>query len=428
MLPFRLFGLLLLWLQSLAAVGATSLGDSGCNIFFCMNVTITNDIMTYQLTPIFEPFGWVGLGFGRQMKDTHMVVVWEKEEDRSSVVSYRYGRGHWQPDVDVHPPRIATVVPAPANINPSIAHTHRSYSTIAFQLPLNRDDPRPGQVIWAYGLDRPDPHPSAELTLHHAAGTINMRLDKVVADLPGTIQDALNNPLPRYQKLIWHGILLSIGFLVLLPMGSLSARWGRTLTPRWFKAHRFLNFGIALPVISGGFILGPLAVLDRQTSHFNDAHKICGLLLFTLYGTQLLLGRYIHSRRDVVGRPPHPPSNIVHAVLGISIIAGAFLQVRSGFGEWSMSTRQPEFSHWCHDALIAWAVILPLLYFGGLVLLKRQFVQEKHGQKYDDSPERKNYIALHPATPPILFDSEREQETEVAEYSEFDNAPLLSRA
>ncbi|KAJ6455784.1 hypothetical protein C8R45DRAFT_845413, partial [Mycena sanguinolenta] len=388
-----------------------------CGFFFCLNLTVTDDIMTYQLTPVFEPFGWIGLGFGRQMKDTHMVVMWEKE-DGSPILSHRYALGHLEPEVDEHPPRVATVIPASASIN-----VRRSYSTIAFQLPLNRTDPKPGQVIWAYSQRRPEPHSSAELTVHYAAGTIDMPLDKVVADLPGMIQNAVDN----HQKLIWHGILLSIGFLVLLPMGSLIARWGRTLTPRWFNAHRFLNFGIALPVISVGFILGPLVVLDREARHFADAHQICGLLLFALYGVQLLLGRYIHSRRDVVGRPPHPPSNILHAVLGVSIITGAFFQVWSGLGEWSMSTRQPEFSDWCHTALTVWAVILPLLYLAGLALLKRQLVQEKHGQRYDDSPERKNYIALHPATP-ILFDSEHEQVAEVAAYSEFDHAPLLSRA
>jgi hypothetical protein len=44
-------------------------------------------------------------------------------------------------------------------------------------------------------------------------------------------------------------------------------------------------------------------------------------------------------------------------VLGIATIALAFLQVRSGFGEWSMRTGQPDLSHWCHDLLAAWAVV-----------------------------------------------------------------------
>ncbi|KAF7338461.1 Cytochrome b561 domain-containing protein [Mycena venus] len=429
MLPLRLSGLLLLlWLQGLAVIGATSVGDNGCNLFFCLNITITdNEIMTYQVTPVFEPFGWVGLGFGRMMKDTHMVVIWEKE-DGSKIVSQRYGVGHVEPVIEPKPPRMVTVVPP--TVKETLAHTHTNYSTTAFQIPFNKTDPRPGQIIWAYSLRRPDDDPSSDLTGHYVAGTVNMRLNKGVPDLPGMVaegpEDALA-ALPRYQKLIWHGILLSVGFLVLLPTGSLVARWGRTFTPRWFMVHRIVNFYVALPVIAAGFILGPLAVLDRQAKHFADAHQICGVLLVAVYLAQLFLGRYIHSRRAVEGRQPHPPSNIMHAVLGISIIALAFLQVRSGFGEWSKRTGQQDVSRWCHDALAAWSLILPALYFGGLAFLKRQFVQEQKGETYDASPEGKNYIALAAAPSPILFDSEHE--ADLGAYSELESGvPLLHRA
>jgi hypothetical protein len=429
MLSFRLSGLLLLlWLlPGLAIASAFTTGDHGCNLFFCLNITIANDLMTYQVTPIHEPFGWVGLGFGGMMKGTHMVVIWENE-DGSKVVSQRYGGpGHIEPLIEDHPPRLATQVPATVKIDMSISKTHANYSTTAFQIPVNHTDPAPGRIIWAYSLGRPEPYDWAPLTGHYVVGTVNMRLGKTFFDTPEMIEDELSNPLPRYQKLIWHGILLSVGFLVLLPTSALVARWGRTLTPRWFKAHRILNFGVALPVIAGGFILGPFAVLDRGGSHFVDAHQICGLLLFTLYGVQLTLGRYIHSHRNVEGRRPHPPSNILHAVLGISVITLAFVQVRSGFSEWAQSTGHPNLSHWCHDALTAWSVVLPILYFGGLVLLKRQFAQEQQqGRTYDDSPEGKNYIALDAAPSPILYEG-AEGDMDIAAYSEFDSAPLLRR-
>jgi len=426
-LPIRLSSLLLLlWLQGFALVGAVSAGDSGCNLFFCLNITVTNNqYMTYEVTPIFEPFGWVGLGFGRLMRDTHMVVIWENE-DGSKVLSQRYGGvGHIEPLLEPSPPRVATMVP------PTVTTWHKgNYSTTAFQIPLNKTDPKPGQIIWAYSLRRPDPDPSSDLTGHYVAGTVNMKLENDVPGLPGGTlatqgpEDALD-VLPRYQKVIWHGILLSAGFLVLLPTGSLVARWGRTFTPRWFKAHRIINFGVALPVIAAGWVLGPLAVLDRQAKHFADAHQICGVILFALYIAQLFLGRYIHSKNAVPGRVPHPPSNIMHAVLGISIVALAFLQVRSGFGEWSKRTGQQDVSRWCHDALALWAIVLPMLYFGGLALLKRQFAQEQQGQTYGDSPAGKNYIALAAAPSPILFDSEHD----IPAYSELESGvPLLHRS
>ncbi|KAJ7470558.1 hypothetical protein FB451DRAFT_341497 [Mycena latifolia] len=426
----RLTGLLL-WFQALALVRAAT-GDSGCNLFFCLNITVSHDIMTYEVTPIFEPWGWVGLGFGRMMKDTHMVVLWERS-DGSRVLSQRYGVGHVEPVVEKSPPRVATMV-APSVTAVNTAWHKGNYSTTTFKIPLNKTDPRPGQIIWAYSLRRPDDDESSDLTGHYVAGTVNMKLEKPVPELPGQSdadlatqgpEDALA-PLPRYQKLIWHGILLSVGFLVLLPTGSLVARWGRTFTPRWFKAHRIVNFGVALPVIAGGFVLGPLAVLDRQAKHFADAHQICGMLLFALYIGQLFLGRYNHARRAVPGRLPHPPSNILHAVVGILTIALAFFQVRSGLGEWSMRTGREDLSYWCHDALVAWAVVLPFLYFSGLALLRRQFAQEQQGQTYDDSPAAKNYIALAAAPSPILFDSEHD--SDIPGYSELESGvPLLQR-
>ncbi|KAJ6623430.1 hypothetical protein B0H10DRAFT_791584 [Mycena sp. CBHHK59/15] len=366
------------------------------------------------------------------MKDTHMVVLWEHEDGSGPIMSQRYGIGHVEPVLDSSPPRVATLVaPTVTSWRPG------NYSTTTFQIPVNQTAPRPGQIIWAYSLRRPEPDTSADLMGHYVAGTVNMDLSKQLSDSPGqptpestrptletqAPEDALTT-LPRYQKLIWHGILVSLGFLVLLPAGSLVARWTRTFTSRWFKVHRIVNFGVALPVILTGWVLGPLAVLDRQAKHFIDPHQICGFLLLVLYLVQLWLGRYIHSKHAVADRAPHPPSNIVHAVLGISIIGLAFFQVRSGMGEWKSRTGRADVSHWYQDALVAWAILLPILYFAGLALLRRQFAQEKQGMTYADSPVGKDYIALSNAPSPIVFDSEPEMG-----YSELESGvPLLQRS
>lgn len=58
-----------------------------------------------------------------------------------------------------------------------------------------------------------------------------------------------------------------------------------------------------------------------------------GVVLLLLYYAQVLLGRYIHNRRMDLAKlgpvtQPHPPLNIFHICLGISIIGLSFLQVR----------------------------------------------------------------------------------------------------
>ena len=60
--------------------------------------------------------------------------------------------------------------------------------------------------------------------------------------------------------------------------------------------------------------------------------QICGALLLLLYYAQVMLGRYIHERRGKLARlgpitHPHPPLNILHIILGVSIITLSFFQV-----------------------------------------------------------------------------------------------------
>ncbi|KAJ7285641.1 hypothetical protein C8J57DRAFT_643308 [Mycena rebaudengoi] len=431
----------LLWFQALSSVRATR-GDSGCNLFFCMNITLAEDTMTYAITPIFEPFGWVGLGFGRLMRDTHMIVIWEKEDGSGPILSQRYATGHTEPRVTPKPPRVATLQPETVS-----SWRPGNYSTVTFEIPRNKTNPREGQIIWAYSLTKPESSVDAQILPHYVAGTVNMDLSKHIPGTPITPEekafsdaaaaaaaaaaaptlvsqgpeDALG-AFPRRQKLIWHGILLTVGFLFLLPTGSLVARWSRTFTPRWFKLHRMINFYIALPVILLGWVLGPLAVIDRGAGHLTDAHQVFGVLMLGLYLGQLFLGRSIHAKKVAMpDRPPHPPSNLAHIALGIAVIFLAFLQVRSGLSEFITSTGQAGLSHWCHDAWVAWAILLPVLYFSGLVLLRRQLHQEKQGATYSNSPEHTNYIALS-AAPSPMFDADHEMA-----YNET-NVPLLHRS
>jgi hypothetical protein len=130
-----------------------------------------------------------------------------------------------------------------------------------------------------------------------------------------------------------HAYLLSFGFLFLLPMGILAGRWGRTISPVWFKVHWILNMAVAAPIIALGWLLGPVAVWQHGGGHLDDAHKICGFTLVALYGGQVLLGRYIHSRRvekmesGVKITNHHPPLNIGHVAFGLVFIMFVFFQV-----------------------------------------------------------------------------------------------------
>ena len=56
------------------------------------------------------------------------------------------------------------------------------------------------------------------------------------------------------------------------------------------------------------------------------------MILLFAYFSQVLLGRFIHNRRLKLAKlgpiiQPHPPLNILHISLGVTIIALAFFQV-----------------------------------------------------------------------------------------------------
>jgi len=141
---------------------------------------------------------------------------------------------------------------------------------------------------------------------------------------------------------------------------------------------------LALPVITLGVLLGPVIVYIKPTfrTHFANAHEVCGVLLLFLYYGQVLLGRYIHERRNRLAEigpvtRPHPPFNILHICLGVSIIGLAFFQVRSGLQWWEIVTGRPPITPWAYPLWHVWIVLLPLAYFGGYALLPRQLRLER---------------------------------------------------
>ncbi|KAF7777503.1 hypothetical protein Agabi119p4_3575 [Agaricus bisporus var. burnettii] len=422
----------LLCLQYLPKVSALK-GDSGCNTFICVNATLgENNRITYQLTGLYPPIGWLALGWGGKMEGTPMVVVWPNDDGTFSL-SHRYGRpNHVEPVFIPTPLRVARAIP------PGASSWHPEGSIrMAFDMRANltalADDPVE-HLIWAYGMTNPGSKLlNTELLAHYQAGFLNIDFSKEAVPMPPpfdgqqTTSGNGGNSVPPppnagnsatvhstvgpttafggHEKLIVaHGVLLSFGFLVLLPAGSLIARWSRTFTVKWFKAHSIINMSIALPIIVIGWLFGPLAVASSEGSHFLSTHQICGLFLPPLYFLQIWLGRYIHRRKAeglVPKDVPHPPSNLLHAGFGLLIIGFAFFQVRSGLELWDKATGRDPLDDWCHDLWLAWTVVLPVAYIAGLSLLPRQFYQER----MQVMPGGSFYVALDRADSPLLSEA-----------------------
>jgi len=80
-----------------------------------------------------------------------------------------------------------------------------------------------------------------------------------------------------------HAFLVSFGFLVLLPLGALVARYSRVYKVEWFPYHWKINFYIAGPIITVGALLGPIIIFSKDTYriHFANGHEVhCSFGLF----------------------------------------------------------------------------------------------------------------------------------------------------
>ncbi|KAF8155491.1 hypothetical protein B0H34DRAFT_849806 [Crassisporium funariophilum] len=194
-----------------------------------------------------------------------------------------------------------------------------------------------------------------------------------------------------------HAVLSTVGFLILLPIGVLVARYTRTLPYKWFYAHWSIQFIIAGPVILVGWSLGYKTSTMLEQGHFKDPHQKMGMALLIMYILQLALGAFVHfAKFPSLFRGYRAPHNYLHVVLGLVIFIVAQYQVHYAlFTEWTFATgglHQVPMS-----AKNAWlALVFWVLYGLGMALMPRQFKQERQVRKI----RKDDHIALNHNSPP----------------------------
>jgi len=122
------------------------------------------------------------------------------------------------------------------------------------------------------------------------------------------------------QQKLAHGVLMGVIWAIAIPITSFIARYLKSqLGHAWFEIHRIVN-GIAMLIQLAAFIL---AVIFVQGLHFNNAHKIIGLIVFILGTVQPVLGviadRLFDPNRE--SAPIFPDK--IHWVIGwLSLLLG----------------------------------------------------------------------------------------------------------
>ncbi|GLB37082.1 putative protein with possible catecholamine-binding domain present in a variety of eukaryotic proteins [Lyophyllum shimeji] len=366
--------------------------DKQCGSLMCVSATVNGSNVEYVLSSLGKrPLGWMGMGFGRVMASSPMVIMWAN--DGKVVLSQRSAPREVMPTVDPNPPRIATLVD-------SLTSLTGDTSSFGYSIPANGDTQQ--WIIFAYGTQAPGSSAiDAVITQHYEFRTVQLDLSggssPTSSGSGSSPTQQPSNPshdipfLPYQRMIIAHAIFCVVGFLLLLPAGALLARYLRTFTPTWFTGHWLAQFAVAGPTIIAGVALGIQSVSKAGAFHLNDDHKKLGTALFVLYFVQVVLGAVIHWVKPQ-DRTRRPIQNYGHAVLGLLIIALAMYQVHLGFTEeWAKTTGREPLPNGVYILFWLWIAFITVLYFAGLTFLPKQFRQESQPQRLPISDSVEEY-------------------------------------
>jgi len=348
----------------------------------CINATVAGSTVTYELESTgSQTLGWMAVGFGSQMANTPMVIMWPNP-DGTIVLSQRQAPAEVLPTPVPSPARVATVQQDQSLLT-------GSKPKLVFTVELD-GAPSKQPHIWAFGGVQPGASPDSAIQQHIDSGPFQLDLAGTLALNTANLTNAgtrtANIPFKPYQKIIIvHASLCAFGFLVLLPSGIFLARFTRTWNNKWFTGHWIIQGGAGAATIIVGILLGFLAVHEHGVD-IPSRHKTIGKVLLVLYILQCSLGAFIHFVK-IRFRFGRPPQNYTHAVLGLVIVGLSLYQIRLGYSvEWPTATGRPPLGTGVNIIWWIWTILLVLFYAGGLFLLPRQWRQERASRKTVEKP------------------------------------------
>ncbi|KIP06003.1 hypothetical protein PHLGIDRAFT_478785 [Phlebiopsis gigantea 11061_1 CR5-6] len=405
-------------------------GALWCGTLMCVDAVIRGNTVSYEMKAL-NQLGWMAIGFGTSMNNTPVVVMWPNE-DGSVTLSQRLATGHVEPHPDPSPSRVATV-------SNHMDITSDTSPILAFDMTNTGDSVQ--SLIWAFGVTSPNStDPSADIEQHLDAGTFSLDLSKTgdgdddggdddgksststpsssatstsgSSSLPvssastssSSIQtssshssstttasssfstSAQSSAVPAFSSssqenhhtiLAAHALLCFLGFAVVLPLAAVIARWGRTTTNHWFRAHWITIVALGLPTMLPGWALGLVLVSRERHKHVVNEHQIVGVVIFSLCLLQMSVGTFIRWRSSLHAKQAHPPRNVVHILLGLIIIALALYETFTGISHTMLlsSTTKKMLTIGC----ALWTIAVVAAYLTGLTRLRRQLDQERLG-------------------------------------------------
>ena len=131
-----------------------------------------------------------------------------------------------------------------------------------------------------------------------------------------------------------HGVLMAIGWLVLIPAGIWMSTIGKRRYPEsWLCLHRSIMITALLVILSGAAI-----AISITRSHLATLHAILGPILNMMLIIQALAGWIISQSPPERNRPG---LNKIHKALGLLLYLGGIVNGLLGMHEYSMKLSCP---------------------------------------------------------------------------------------
>ncbi|KAH8993440.1 hypothetical protein EDB92DRAFT_1854186 [Lactarius akahatsu] len=366
--------------------------DSLCSDVMCIECEVNGATARYVLRSTgLQRLGWMAIGFGRNMADSPMVIVWPSYDADGAFgsVTLSQRKSPWEimPTPDPKPPFAAKLSLSDTSVtgeHPQIGFTRRA--------------PKDGMqnIIWAFSRTPPgSADADAHISIHQRIGRGMLNLTRTVPTPVEPVPPALPPSTPAESSgsdttaghggidekakgeresetnggserpgrggfaSLMHGAFCMAGFLLVIPAGVLVVRYAKmTGSPRAFELHRLLQLHLA-----GGFIAGgTLAYLftDNDASGGVVAHRAGSANLLLLYLVQCAYGSWVY-------RIPWQSRTRMHRVLLAGL--GATIVLLAVYQTWLGLVAAG------HDTPVWLTLLFSVfsLYVFGVVMVKRRF-------------------------------------------------------
>ncbi|EED20282.1 conserved hypothetical protein [Talaromyces stipitatus ATCC 10500] len=326
--------------------------------------------------------GWIGVGFGREMKGSLMFIIYEDRESRSLITSVRSASGHVMPKVLEDVEDQVSVLQATVSDNKYLAE-FICYSCWSPDVEVK------GLSPYIFAGNREQSFHSADkyssLMYHEFKGKVwgNMTVDTedttensapsiqgdeiigIASDSP----DSPKKPKGFFTPVRVHGTIMTISFMGLYFAGSVAIR---SPVVRAFKYHWMIQAGASVLALGNGLYM------FLRSTHFGP-HKIIGLTILCSLIIQAAAGYKHHI--DFVKIRRQTIFTLVHRWLGRGILLFGTMNVGVGM----------YYRKWSTLGLFTWFVIWCIEIAGyGYVLLqhqRRQSQQRGHAIPKEDLEE-----------------------------------------